>query len=377
MAMANPHLPSGTANCDVTFISWNVKSLNHPVKRKKVLSHLGKLNVGIAFLQETHLRTLDHSRIRGGWIGQSYHSNFHSKSRGAAILINKNVPFVMSNVETDSSGRYIIVVGKLYNTPIILANVYAPHWDDSSFFPTFFAKLPNIDTHHLILGGDMNCALSPALDRSSPKNITTSKAALAIQLFLNTNGISDAWRFLNPTSKSYSFFSPVHGTYSRIDYFFLDKKLLPLISNCDYQAMVISDHAPLVMTLRIPTFHTNYRPWRLNSLLLSDEDFVKFISAEITFFLERNQTPGMSSSLVWESMKAYLRGQIISYSAQLRKRHNAKLEQLTSDILNLDATLALSPSNDLLKRRILLQTEFNLLSTRHIENLINKTQSKT
>lgn len=375
--MANLNVLAGPAGCDVTFISWNVKSLNHFVKRKKVLSHLEKLNVGIAYLQETHLRTLDHSRIRGKWIGQTYHSNFHSKSRGAAILINKNIPFIMSKVETDSSGRYIIVTGRLYNTPVILANVYAPHWDDSSFFSKFFSLLPNMNTHHLILGGDMNCALSPSMDRSSPRTTIMSKTAHAIRLFLNTNGISDTWRFRNPTTKGYSFFSPVHGTYSRIDYFFLDKKLLPLVSKCEYQAIVISDHAPLVMTLRIPTSHTNYRPWRFNSLLLSDNFFVEHISTEITSFLERNQTPGMSSSVVWESMKAYLRGQIISYSARIRKALNEKLVKLTDDILNLDARLALAPSDDLFKRRLILQTEFNLLSTRQIENLINKTQSRT
>lgn len=184
MATTNTDFSNKSTNCDVTFVSWNVKSLNHPTKRKKVLTHLRKLKVGIAFLQETHLRTFDHFRLRGGWIGQSYHSNFHSKSRGVAILVNKNIPFVMSKVETDSSGRYIMVVGRLYNTPFVLANVYAPHWDDSSFFINFFAHIPNMDTHHLILGGDMNCTLSPTLDRSSPRTASNPVQCLNCSFFL-------------------------------------------------------------------------------------------------------------------------------------------------------------------------------------------------
>lgn len=80
-----------------------------------------------------HLQTFDHFRITRGWIGQSYHFHFHSKSRGAAILINKNIPFVISSV------RYIIVVGRLYNTPVILANVHVPHWNNNSFFHFFYA----------------------------------------------------------------------------------------------------------------------------------------------------------------------------------------------------------------------------------------------
>ena len=229
MGTTNTDFSNRSAHCDLTFVSWNVKSLNHPTKRKKVLTHFIKLKAGIAFLQETHLRTFDHFRLRGGWIGQSYHSNFHSKSRGVAILINKIIPFVMSKVETDSTGRYVIVVGRLYNTPVILANVYAPHWDDNSFFINFFAHIPNMDTHYLILGGDMNCTLSPTLDRSSSRTASKSSAASQLQLFLHTNGIVDAWRFQNPTARNYSFFSPVHRTCSRIDYFFLDKSLLSLI----------------------------------------------------------------------------------------------------------------------------------------------------
>lgn len=165
--------------------------------RKKVLGHLNKLKAGIVFLQETHLRTFDHFRLRGGWIGQSYHSNFCSKSQGVAILINKDIPSV---VETDSLGRYVIVTRRLYNTLVVLVNVYAPHWDDSSFFLNFFSKIPNVNTHQLLLWGDMNCVLSPNLDRSSLRPVPKTSSALQLQCFLNTNGVIDIWRFLYPTT---------------------------------------------------------------------------------------------------------------------------------------------------------------------------------
>lgn len=110
----------------VNLVSLNVKSLNHPVKRRRVLTHLSHLKADIAFLQETHLRNTDQHRLRGGWIGQLYHSNFGSKARGAAILISKNIPFVMSGTVSDPMGRYIIVVGRLYGLPVILANILCP-----------------------------------------------------------------------------------------------------------------------------------------------------------------------------------------------------------------------------------------------------------
>ena len=107
----------------------------------------------------------------------------------------------MSSAEADSAGRFIIAVGRLYITPVILANIYAPNWDNSSFFTNVFSRLPNMDTHHLILGSDMNCVLQPNLDHSSPKVSSSSKTVSTIQLFLKTYGIFDVLCFHNPTAR--------------------------------------------------------------------------------------------------------------------------------------------------------------------------------
>lgn len=372
--MANINNTRGYDGCPVNFISWNVKSLNHPVKLKKVFSHLKQLSADIAFLQETHIRACDSSRLVRGWAGQVYQSNFCSKARGVAIMISKKVQFTASHVQSDSAGRYVIVVGKLYSLPVILACIYAPNWDDSTFFTNFFSHLPDLSSHHLILGGDINCVLSPLLDRSISKRTSLTKSAHTIQLFLKTYGVADVWRFRNPTSRAYSYFSPVHKTYSRIDYFFLDKRILHLTKECDYGAMVISDHGPLIMKMYIPDTQSTYRAWRFNPLLLSEDEFTKFISSEIKVFLDINQTPGMSSSTVWESLKAYLRGQIISYCANKRRANTERIKKLSDEILELDRLHGYTPSADVIKKRLSLQTEFDLLSTRHAEYLISKSR---
>lgn len=102
--MANINNTRGYDGCPANFISWNVKSLNHPVKLKKVLSHLKQLSADIAFLQETHIRACDSSRLVRGWAGQVYQSNFCSKARGVAIMISKKVQFTASHVQSDSAG---------------------------------------------------------------------------------------------------------------------------------------------------------------------------------------------------------------------------------------------------------------------------------
>ena len=88
----------GRLNCSVLILSFCLFSAN------------------VTFLQETHLRTGENFRMRKDWVGQVFHFNFHSKSRGAAILVDKSTPFVASEVITDPKGRYVIVTGKRFFT---------------------------------------------------------------------------------------------------------------------------------------------------------------------------------------------------------------------------------------------------------------------
>lgn len=85
----------------LTFTSWNVKGMNHPIKHGKVLSHLKALNSDIMFLQETHLKNDAHSSLRSNWIGQIFHCTISVKARGTAILIRKGILFKHKSSITD------------------------------------------------------------------------------------------------------------------------------------------------------------------------------------------------------------------------------------------------------------------------------------
>lgn len=82
----------------------------------------------------------------------------------------------------------------------------------------------------------------------------------------------------------------------------------------------------------------------------------------------------MSPSTIWEAMKPYLRGQIISCTAMRRKAETERLRQLTDNILKLDMAYSCSPTDEVLKQRLMLKTEFDLLSTRQAEYLILKSR---
>ena len=109
----------------------------------------------------------------------------------------------MQRVTADQQGRSVVVIGILYNVPLILANVYAPNWDDVQFMKKIMSSLPCLNTHRLILGGNFNCVLDPILGRSSNTNYNISKSARTINAFLQMYNMSDPWRSLYPNSKHY------------------------------------------------------------------------------------------------------------------------------------------------------------------------------
>ena len=94
-------------------------------------------------------------------------------------------------------------------------------------------------------------------------------------------------------------------------------------------------------------------------------------------FLIINDTGEVSESTVWETLKAYLRGQIISYSVGANRLRTERISSLTHKILDLDRSYSVSPSPDLYKQRLALQTEFDLLYTNETAQLLLQTRHRS
>jgi len=99
------------------------------------------------------------------------------------------------------------------------------------------------------------------------------------------------------------------------------------------------------------------------------------VATNIDTFMEVNKNEGISYSLLWETLKAYLRGQIISYVAHVNKERRKQIQDLMDSIFNLDRKYSESPSPVLYKERIALQSKINLLSTNQAEYLLLRTCS--
>lgn len=210
--------------------------------------------------------------------------------------------------------------------------------------------------------------------RSQPRSLTQSTMSKSILDFMLQNGFVDPWRFYNPQGREYSLFSQVHQSYSCIDYFFIDASLTPKVTSSEYHSIVTSDHVPLSLNIIFSERPPFLSPWMFNPLLLSDDTFNAFIMSSIDDFLTINKNDTISS-LLWESLKAYLRGQIISYSAHCSRSHKARLNELQTNIMDIDRQNAINLCQSLSKQWHNLQMELDLLTTTDAERLLLRSRA--
>lgn len=134
--------------------------------------------------------------------------------------------------------------------------------------------------------------------------------------------------------------------------------MLPILRSTDYEGIVISDHSAVVMVLCFPD---NVLPQRTSDSIHVSSQMKNwthtYISAQNDFYLEVNRLSETLMCTLWEALKAYLSGQIISYNAGMNNRsgHLTELANLINDIDQRHSTM---PSADLYKERITLQMEF-------------------
>lgn len=116
-------------------ISYNINGLNNPIKRKKLLGELKKRQCSIAFIQETHLLTSEHTKLKWEWVEVVCSSSCSlGKKRGVAILFNKSIYFNTTKEIVDDEGRYVLVIGSISGKALTLLNIYRPNGDNPKLF---------------------------------------------------------------------------------------------------------------------------------------------------------------------------------------------------------------------------------------------------
>uniref|UniRef100_A0A3Q3FAS6 exodeoxyribonuclease III n=1 Tax=Labrus bergylta TaxID=56723 RepID=A0A3Q3FAS6_9LABR len=301
-------------------------SLNHfvcisnPMKRKNILNYLKTQDCSIAFfffLQESHFTDAEHLKLKRDWVGEVFYSSDISRSRGVVILCHKRITMKVLSQEKDSTGRWIILKCDINQEPYTLINIYGPNNDNALFFKDILLAAAQI-YGKCIMAGDYNLTLNPSLDKTKKNPLPLSTAAKAVREGMHDLGLVDTWRTLNPLEREFSFFSAAQNSNSRIDLFLISKTMLHNVILCKYKAATLSDHCPLKLRARQNLERPRPHRWRFKPYLLNDPEFVVFIEHKIDEFLEVSTNSAFPSTR-WETLEAFLRGQITSYGSHKQR----------------------------------------------------------
>lgn len=180
------------------------------------------------------------------------------------------VVFPLTDQVLDPEGRFIFLKGTWKNRTITLANIYCPNSGQVTFLKEVLLQLTLFQTALLILGGDFNLPLDPLLDTSNGASSLPFSALRQVKLHLTSLTLHDTWHTINPREKDYTFFSPPHNQYSRLDYLFIHQADLTYLHEATIENMVLSDHHPITLTLQFPQRENSTKIWRLDATLLSE-----------------------------------------------------------------------------------------------------------
>ena len=157
--------------------------------------------------------------------------------------------FKIKTITRAKEGHYIMIKGSIQEEDVTIVNIYAPYIGAPQYIRQMLTAIKREINSNTIIVGDFNTPLSP-MDRSSKRKI--NKETQALNDILNKVDLIDIYRTFHPKTTEYTFFSSVHGTFSRIDHILGHKLSTGKFKKIEIVSSMFSDHN--VMRLDI-----NYR----------------------------------------------------------------------------------------------------------------------
>lgn len=297
-----------------------------------------------------------------------------NKSKGVLILAKRSLHLSIDLLGGDDIGRFAYAAVTLNHSKLMLVSIYAPNEPDQLFLNNICEKLLQFSDLDVIIGGDFNASINPQLDRSSSSNPSIAMSTSSLNRFITELNLIDPWRIHNPHTKGYTFYSPRHKSFSRIDYILISAPLLQYISNIVILPILISDHSPIICNITPVTAHAKPRRWRFNDSLLYDTTFMDQLKSGLTEFLEINMVHCANPQVLWEVTKCYLRGNCIAFSSKAKRLKNKRFDHLEQEIRSLEHQQTQSFSEEAAQNLLLLKKEYNSLSMSKAEFIIHRTK---
>ena len=105
------------------------------------------------------------------------------------------------------------------------------------------------------------------------KPIVADKGANVLLEMMESRGIEDIWRHRNPDIKKFTWSHTGKNVASRIDYWLISKSLDPFAKHTDIVKTIFSDHAAIILSLKLSDIERGRRYWKINNQIIATKRF--------------------------------------------------------------------------------------------------------
>ena len=116
----------------------------------------------------------------------------------------------------------------------------------------------------------------------------------------------------------------------------------------------------------------NTNTWRLNNILLNNQQITEEIKKEIKICIETNENENTTTQNRWDSVKAVLRGRSIAIQAYLKKQEKNQINNLTLHLKQIEKEEMKNPRVRRRKEIIKIWKEINDKEVKKTIAKINK-----
>ena len=211
------------------------------------------------------------------------------------------------------------------------------------------------------------------MDRSSRQKI--NKETQALNDTLDQIDSIDVYRTFHPKTADYTFFSSAHGTFSRIDHILGHKSSLSRFKKTEIISSNSSDHNAMRLEINYRGKNLkNTNIWRLNNMLLNNQEITEEIKEEIKEYLEPNENENTTTQNLWDVAKGVLRWKFIAIQSYLKKQETSQRNNLTLHLKQFEKEEQKTPKVSRMKEIIRIRSEINKKEMKKTIAKINKTE---
>ena len=314
--------------------------------------------MNIYFLQETRCISDKEKIWENEWGYKSYCSSADRAAQGVQILFMNNFQFTVKRTISDNLGRYLIIHIEVATDNFVLANIYGPNSDDSTFYDNLFMDIEEFSMYPIIMGGDFNICLKD-IDKYGGRNyIESHRNSREVLLeHMENFDMVDIWRVLNPEKKQYTWRQRNISVQCRLDYFIISTSLINIISSTEITHGFRSDHSFVSLELGKENITRGPGFFKLNTSLLLQKEYINKIRALISQKKNEYTEQNLASDLKWEMIKADIRGESIKYSKLKARERNNRQTTIEKELNDLEQKERDENTEDTNNRINLLQNE--------------------